>query len=41
MPTVHVDLADRSYDVIVEAGALAKAASHQGLTIFNTCLLKN
>jgi 3-dehydroquinate synthase len=28
MPTVHVDLADRSYDVIVEAGILAKAADH-------------
>ena len=25
MPTVHVDLAERSYDVIVEAGILAKA----------------
>jgi 3-dehydroquinate synthase len=26
MPTVHVDLAERSYDVIVEAGILSKAA---------------
>lgn len=25
MPTVHVDLAERSYDVIVEAGALSRA----------------
>ncbi|MGD9418877.1 MAG: 3-dehydroquinate synthase [Verrucomicrobiota bacterium JB025] len=25
MPTVHVDLADRAYDVIVEAGSLSKA----------------
>ncbi|HEX5790518.1 MAG TPA: 3-dehydroquinate synthase [Luteolibacter sp.] len=27
MPTVHVDLAQRAYDVIVEAGALARAAA--------------
>ena len=34
MPTVHVDLADRSYDVIVEAGILHQAGSwleHAGL----------
>ena len=44
MPTVHVDLAERSYDVIVEAGSLGRAAefiSMAGLAGCHTAVISD